>query len=179
MPDYAEFQTQDPEECGDSLSKISMLADELLRTQEAAEELEKHLAAVRARADQISQVLIPELMQECGLQSFKTTSGSKIELHDDVFASITEENKDAAFDWLDQNGHGGMIKRKVEVMFNRDQQEAARKLEADLRKEFPNVTEKGDIHAQTLKAWVRNRLKAGEKIPQAISYFQKKVAKIK
>lgn len=165
---------------GGELAELAGLADELQRAQKVADDLELELKRAVTKVAYLAEDRIPELMSRLGLTDFKTRSGLKIETAEKVFANISEQNREAAFAWMDQNGHGGMIKREIGVAFNRDQQDAARALQEKLRDDgYPGVREKCAIHPSTLRAWARKRLKAGEEIPDSVSIERKLVAKVK
>lgn len=153
----------------DDLARLSQLGNDL---RDAEAEIERREAALKQAQNQfryISETAIPELMKSLGLVRFETTSGAKIELGEVVSATITQANKPKAFEWLEKNGHGGMIKRMIVVLFNREQEDAANDLQNDLRPKYPGVTQEKNVHSSTLKAWVTRRLAAGEAIPPSIS----------
>lgn len=162
------------------LKKISALACELedARRQESAAEVE--LARRAARVQDLEENLIPEAMAEAGVDAFTTSDGREISIKDFVHTAITGANKEAAHRWLEENGHGGMIKRVVSVSFNKEQGEEAKELVQRLSGDFPAVKQDQAVHASTLKAWVTRRLEDGDDFPQELfSVYVKKVAKIK
>ena len=174
-----DYSAHQPTPEGGDLATLSKLAQELRAAQRAAESQELELKRAYARVTYLSTETIPELMAELGMKKFETTSGLKIELVKKVHASITQTNLTAAHSWLEENGHGGMIKREIVVAFNREQEEEAKELQDQLRGEYPGVKSKEAVHNSTLKAWVKNRLKAGEHVPDSISHHEIDVATIK
>lgn len=163
----------------DSMRELSQLANKLKDAQNEVDQCELELKRAETKRDFLREEKIPELMLELGFDEFKTTSGLKIEIKDKmVYCEISEKNKPTTYAWMDDNGHGGMIKRTITVSFDRDQEEKARELQESLREDYPGVRERGEIHWQTLQKWVKDRLKEGEAIPGGISYELKKVAKI-
>lgn len=164
---------------GGDLAKLAELAEELAEIDLEAQALELKLKNARSRADSLRDVQIPELMEELGMEKFTTTNGFEIDIKESIRASISKENEPLAFAWLDQNGHGGMIKRKVEVRFDKNQEDAAKELAKELRSDYSGVSIDGSVHNSTLRSWVRKRLEKGEEIPETISHIVQKSAKIK
>lgn len=116
----------------------------------------------------IEQRELPEAMDKVGLAEFKTKNGTKVSVKQFYNASIPADRKDEALDWLEVNDHGGIIKTNVAVSFGKGEREAA---DAFLRfargfNEHPVDPEMTrGVHAQTLKAFVREMMESGASIP--------------
>lgn len=178
MDEYAYPVEISPEEAKGDLATLSRLAEELKAAQSEVARIEATLKSAQKRVQDLEEVAIPELMEGLGIASFRTSSGFAIEIAENVHVSITKENQPAAFRWLDEHGHGGMIKRSVLVAFNRDQESAAMALQEELATKFPGVRQDANIHPSTLKAWAKRRLEEGEELPESISVHVIKSAKI-
>jgi len=115
----------------------------------------------------ISEQKLPEMMEELGIPYFETKDGLKIEVRETVhvYMGRSSEEKSAALDWLEDNGHGHIIKRTVEVPFAKGQDEDARRLAEDLISEGRRATFARKVEPMTLKAFVTERLESGEDIP--------------
>jgi len=162
------------------LKQLSQLANELLGAQESILALEAQLAEVQRRAVHLSEHAIPELMQEFGFTDFTTDEGMSIKVANAIHAHIAEARKDAAFNWLDANGHGGMIKRRVVVGFGKESEDKARELAEALGDDGYAVKTEREVHASTLKAWVRQQLEDGEDIPLDVFGVQvQRITKVK
>jgi soluble cytochrome b562 len=66
-----------------------------------------------------------------------------------------DDKRRAAFDWLDQNGHGDLIKTEVNVVFNREQRSDALKFAEEQRQTGKTVIPKENIPWATLTAWLK------------------------
>jgi len=72
-----------------------------------------HRATLNKAYDFLRTTVIPEKMDEAG-ESTKTMDGiGRITLQADVYASIPAECKEAAYDWLNEHGHGGVVQETV------------------------------------------------------------------
>lgn len=165
MHDYTSFN-EGPRE--DLLSKLSALADEQLQKEKELEAAEKHVKELKKELVDIAEHKIPELMDEAGVAEFKTSSGIKITIKENIRASISKANAIDAFKWLREHGHEALIKRKIVVEFSKGEDEdAARALEL-LQNEELAVDDNSTVHPQTLAKFVREKLEAGEDVPQEL-----------
>ena len=64
-------------------------------------------------------------------------------------ALISEENRDAAFEWLRQRNEADIIKNTVTVRFNREQDNEAKALVDDLIEERNGPEQKSEVHPGT------------------------------
>jgi hypothetical protein len=104
---------------------------------------------------------------------------STVRIKEDVYAGITEENREAAFEWLETTDNDGIIKNEVKCAFGKGQDEQAKQLLELLEKNGHSFTNTRNVHPQTLKAFVREQLKEGLPIPTDLfSVHVKKVAEI-
>ena len=83
-----------------------------------------------------------------------------------IAADWPEEKRKAAFDWLEANGHGDLIKTDVAVPFKREERKKAVELVEQLREKFnlfPTVKE--GVHFMTLKGWLREQIENKGELP--------------
>lgn len=160
----------DMEAANDSgLRRLTDLAVRLAAAEAEVNIFERQLKEAQRRVQDLAEGQIPELMDDLGLKDFTTTDGFHLVVKEHVHASITEENKARAFKWFDEHGCGGMVKRSVEVAFNRDQEAEAERLREELEGRFPGTRQNMNVHPSTLRAWVKSRLEEGEEVPDSIS----------
>jgi hypothetical protein len=163
----------------DDMLKLAELAEQLDRERNTIAEIESTLRGAQAREKALAETAIPELMDRLEIDHFRTRSGLEIEIVDQVFASISEANREAALAWLEENGHGGMIKRNVVVAFSKGEEVRAGAMAQALADEGFAVKQDRSVNAATLKAWARRRVEEGEEIPESITTHTASVAKIK
>jgi len=143
------------------LAELQVQLEKNMKDAEAAFEQAKKSYAKVARED------LPELMREVGLESVKLKSGITIELKEDVDVGIAKAMRDEAMAWLTKYGYGGLIKTGVAIAFGRNEEDKAQSLAASLIEQFgeDNVDVDRNVHHQTLKAFVRERMATGKDIP--------------
>lgn len=142
-----------------ALSRRQIMLEGLVEEQEAAlKDLKALLAGVQLED-------LPLAMSEAGLKKFTLDTGETIDVKDDLVLSLSAERKPEAFAWLEKNGLGSVIKTVVVAEFGKGQLGEAQKLAAKLVKEKYNVHLGRDVHWQTLKALILERVRAAKPIP--------------
>jgi len=168
----------------DKLAQLRLLVDLLDRELEAADSAEKisKLAAARARA--ISEEDIPELLAELELAGITLEDGSKVAVKSEVYASISEDRKDRAFEWLEKNGFGDIIRTSIALSFAPADSELCGKV-FDLLAKRKDLAKAGivpelsrGVHAGTLKAFLRERLEAGTPKDLPLDLFAARPVKV-
>ena len=80
-------------------------------------------------------------------------------------ASIKDENRAQAYEWLRANGFDDIIKNTVSVRFGRGEDELCDTLLNILREKNYPVEQAQKVEPQTLKAWVREMVERGNVFP--------------
>lgn len=148
-----------------SLDQMAALARALVDADGSVEQAELNLKEAKERARVLREETIPSAMQELGLEELKLDTGQKLSVKQDVYASIPTAQKDAAFQWLEDNGFGGLIKVEVAADFRKGEADAALELFKELQQRGLQVGFNQSVHAQTLKAFLREQLAAGTNVP--------------
>jgi hypothetical protein len=148
-----------------TLSEISALCSYLAEAERNVETAEKALSEAKERARQLREESIPLSMAEIGLEEIKLDTGEKITIKQDVYASIPVANRETAYSWLEDHGHGGLIKTKVEIGFGKGEMEEAKALLETLQGEGLEPSLNREVNSQTLKAWLREMIANGENVP--------------
>lgn len=167
----------------EDLAELSRLCAELADAEAAVEAAEADLAEAKAARDALSKGRLPELMDRIGVESMRTTGGYTIEVKPSITASVPETQRAEAFRWFDENGHAGLVKRELVIPFGRDEKELAEKARKALETvdglNGGRLGEELRVEASTLSKWVRDRLSVGDRVPDFVSVFDARVAKIK
>jgi hypothetical protein len=117
----------------------------------------------------ITEIKMPEILMEIGIEEFKLNTGEKLKLATYYSASISDADpvqKEKAFEWLRSNGHDSIIKNEVKGTFGKGEEEKARIVFKQLEAMAPGLfTKKSLVHPQTLKAFVKELCEAGTPPP--------------
>jgi len=162
---------QDQQDAMSRTENIQSLADQVqmlegLHTR--IEASENNLKDLKKEYLRISGEVIPTMMSEMGLAELKLSDGSHLKVSTTYRATITEANKETAFNWLRDNGLGDIIKNEILVSFGRNEDNKAADY-AELAKGHGfQPTQKMKVEPMTLKALVRERIEAGKEMPTEI-----------
>jgi len=151
----------------DSLSEIAELARQQLALDTEIANLEATLKEKKEEFRRISEQSLPEALDSVGMSEFTLDTGFKIKVSTFYNASIPPDRKEEAYQWLDDNGHGGMIKTEVKTNFGRGELEAAKALIAEINENHPEIAMdlNQTVHWQTLRAWVKEQVEGGHSLP--------------
>ena len=150
---------------------IQSLADQVERLElcdDRIADIENDLKIMKKKRDHISGEVIPTMMSEMGLAELKLHDGSHLKVSTSYRATITEANKEAAFNWLRENGLGDIIKNEISVSFGRNEDNKAADYAELAKGQGFQPTQKMKVEPMTLKALVRERIEAGKEIPTEI-----------
>ena len=121
---------KDQEEVLERTGEIKSLADQVKKLRNLEDELkadEELLKNKKRDIKQISGEIIPTLLSEMGLSSLKLADGSAVEVKPYYGASISEKNREAAYNWLRSNNLGDIIKNDITVSFGMNEDNKAAK----------------------------------------------------
>ena len=147
---------------------IQSLADQVERLenlQKEVEDADKQLKEKKKNLEYLSGEIIPTMMAEMGLSHLKLMDGSSVDVKPNYSANITIANREAAFNWLRQNGLGDIIKNEISVSFGRNEDNKAADYAALAQGRGFQPTQKLKVEPMTLKALVRERIEAGKNMP--------------
>jgi hypothetical protein len=139
----------------EQLSELSALVRDLLATRQAIEELDEARKSYAAKELRLGGELIPSKMQELGVTSI-TVNDRKVSCKPFYSAKIKPESEPLAFAWLEESGHGDVIKGEVIIPYRRPDREKAVAIQKLIMEmfELPSNTKLG-VHHSTLRALVR------------------------
>ena len=150
---------------------IQSLADQVENLEEVIrtiENNEEYLKSLKKKRDHISGEVIPTMMSEMGLAELKLHDGSHLKVSTSYKAHISEANKEAAYNWLRNNGLGDIIKNEISVSFGRNEDNKAADYATLAKERGFQPTQKMKVEPMTLKALVRERIEKGKEMPTEI-----------
>jgi len=162
---------QDKTDILDKSENIKSLSNEVQKMESLVQEIsdiEDKLKQKKKDLDVISGEVIPTMMSEMGLSQLKLMDGSQIDVKPFYNATITQANKEAAFNWLRQNGLEDIIKNDVVVSFGRGEDNKAAEYAELAKSQGLQPAQKLKVEPMTLKALVRERIEAGKEMPAEI-----------
>ena len=167
--DVRNMMLEDSEDLLDNV-EITTIAQECVKLKAKEDEiaaLEEQLKSKKAEADDISSRVIPELLAEQGLSEIKLADGSKVTVNKEFRATLPKDDirREAAYQWLRDQGLGDIIKNNVFVTFGKGEDNKAQQL-LDLAADNGfEPQQKSDVAWNTLTALYQERIQAGLDMP--------------
>jgi hypothetical protein len=141
---------------------LTKLAEEQLALQTVIKEIEQTLEKRKERFRQVSEGLLPDLMNELGVATLTLTNGLKVKDSQFIDARITDP---AAYDWLEANDNAEIVKMTMSFAVRRTDKRRLQPL-VDLAAQMDvEINFKEAVHHMTLKSFVGEALKNGMEIP--------------
>jgi hypothetical protein len=159
---------KDQQEVIKKTDNIQSLADQVERLESLQTRLElqeDNIKNTKKELEHVSGEIIPTMMAEMGLAHLKLMDGSSVDVKPHYSATITQANKEAAFNWLRNNGLGDIIKNEISVSFGRNEDTRAADYAELAKGRGFSPTQKLKVEPMTLKALVRERIEAGKEMP--------------
>lgn len=164
-----------------ALGEIALLAEKQMRLEDLVESLEAELKDAKRELEEVSTTKLPDALTAVGMGGgFTLTNGGKVEVTPFYSASIKEENRQKAHEWLRKHGFASLIRHDVIVEYAPGDDAKAQKLVQQLIKSKAHFDETEKVHSQTLKAFIREQVESGVKVPLVLfGAFVGRKAKIK
>jgi hypothetical protein len=189
MSDNINFE-EDVQTISGDFKNISELANKIIYQQNLIIEIEKKLKIEQEELNRIESVDLPNLMDQFRIKEFTLTDGSMIKIKSFINSSLPAEGaaeKDMAaklrrlegLKWLRENDGAAIIKNQIIADVGKDNKEVAQKIKEFAESLAVLVEEKESVNHQTLGAFIREKLKAGAKVPtDTFAIFEGRKAEI-
>jgi len=147
------------------MGQLGEAANRFIAKQNEIAEAEELLKRLKAEERKIGQEEIPSLMENLGFEKITLKDGRTLMVKEALQCAIPATKKFRAYKWLDDHGHGDLIKIALTSKFGRGEKneaEHARDVLIELGLS-PDLAE--SVHAGTLKVWAREELAQGRALP--------------
>jgi hypothetical protein len=150
------------------LTSVAALARQIRDKEENISKLEDTLKAEKKALLKLTDEEMPAMLAEIGISSFSLDDGSTVEVKQTYGASILMDNRPAAYEWLRDNGYDDIIKNTVLCQFGRGEDDQASAFAAFAQQQGYVPEQKTEIHPQTLRAFVKERVEEGDAFPMEL-----------
>lgn len=146
----------------DKLERLRSLGATAMQIKIEVEQLEKQRKAQQAKLNQLLNKDLPALFEEAqvdniGLSDYNVDMILMNYYHANIAADWPEDQREAAFSLIEKEGAGDLIRYVVSVSFNKDEYQAAKKLQEDLTRMGIVPTVQKTIPWKTLTAWLKEQ----------------------
>jgi len=150
------------------LTSVAALARQIRDKEERIQNLEEKLKDEKKSLLKLTDEEMPAMLAEIGISSFSLDDGSTVEVKQTYGASILMDNRPAAYEWLRDNGYDDIIKNTVLCQFGRGEDDQASAFAAFAQQQGYVPEQKTEIHPQTLRAFVKERVEEGDAFPMEL-----------
>ncbi len=150
---------KDLSELTDKVNKL----DEIRVKMEKATDLLKLLGEAERH---LSTEIIPELMDKLDLSKVALKNGQVVSCRPFYQGKIRSEHEEQAFDWLEQNGHGGVVKGNLTIPFAKGDKDKIVQIGKSIKQMHGiDVEINQSVHHSTMKALIREINESGKSMP--------------
>ena len=152
----------------DKLEKIKHFGQLQRKLKKELADAENLVTVIKDKLKRVVENDLPEAMDAVQMTKFTLDDGSEIKVSSFYTASIPEERKTEAFDWMKEHDFDGMIKADVNVSFGKGEFEVAQAFVQFIRGFNMKAIEpeyKEHVHWQTLRAFVKEQVEKGAPLP--------------
>ena len=150
------------------LTTVAGVARAIRDKEQEISALEQKLKDEKKALLKLTDEELPTMLAEIGLTSMKLDDGSEVTVKPTYGASILVDNRPAAYDWLRDNGYDDIIKNTVACAFGRGEDDQASAFKHFAESQGYVAEQKTEIHPQTLRAFVKERVESGDEFPMEL-----------
>tara|TARA_R100000479_G_C6341424_1_gene185480 strand:+ start:284 stop:862 length:579 start_codon:yes stop_codon:yes gene_type:complete len=150
------------------LKTIAELAEKIQSQEQQIANTEEDLKKQKEELRKLQNEELPMLMQEIGFKKFELEDGSSVNIKEIYAGSISQANKEKAFNWLRENKFDDIIKNTVTTAFGKGEDTAAQNFMDIAEQAGYTPVQKTEVHPQTLKAFIKERVEGGDEFPMEL-----------
>mgnify|MGYP000135465630 CR=1 FL=1 len=150
------------------LSSVADLARAIRAKEGTIAQIEKQLKTEKDQLLKLTDEEMPSMLSELGISAFALDDGSQVQVKSTYGASIRVSDRHDAFNWLRDHGYDDIIKNTVSCSFGRGEDDKAGAFSAFAEKEGFYAEQKTEVHSQTLRAFVKERVENGDEFPMEL-----------
>lgn len=165
------------------------IAKRILRKEREIVDMQKQVSGMEKDLATLVELTLPNAMHAIGITEFKLLDGSLVSIGEEYYCNIPSADSDeehlrarraAAFAWLRENNQADLIKNDLKASFGRGEDKQADAFVMAAAEQGLSVTRSENVHWQTLKAWVKDRIEKGKDVPlETFGVHVRNVATIK
>ncbi len=158
----------------DKLDAIRDMARLLRDKEREVGDLNERLTEAKAAVLDLKHKKLVDLMHEAGVDKVGLPAEGNQPPYDatlspyyhaNIAANWEPTKRQAAFNWLEGEGHGDLVKTVITITLGRDQRDAAREIQAELEHRGFSVSAQLDVPWNTLTAFVREQVEKHGTVP--------------
>ncbi len=141
----------------------------LMTEQEAAlKDAEEALDHAKRTLQHTQRNVLPDMMIQTGITSLNMQDGRKVAVANKLHVSLPREaaERQEAFDYLEAQGAGPLIKDELKVAFDKGQHNIALATKADMQAKGLNAELQKAVHWASLNKFAKERIESGQPLDE-------------
>lgn len=151
-----------------NLKGVAELAKQIAVQEQTVASKQEELNKAKKELLRLTDEELPSVLTEMGLSGLKLDDGSEVTIKKIFGASIPNDQKEEAHQWLRNNGFGDMVKNIVSVNFGMGEDEQAHAMTKQLQDAGLDPEQVERVHSSTLRAWVKEQTEKGNEFPMEL-----------
>ena len=151
-----------------NLKGVADLAKQIAVQEQTVASKQEELNKAKKELLRLTDEELPSVLTEMGLSGLKLDDGSEVTIKKIFGASIPNDQKEEAHQWLRNNGFGDMVKNIVSVNFGMGEDEQAHAMTKQLQDAGLDPEQVERVHSSTLRAWVKEQTEKGNEFPMEL-----------
>ena len=151
-----------------NLKGVADLAKQIAVQEQTVASKQEELNKAKKELLRLTDEELPSVLTEMGLSGLKLDDGSEVTIKKIFGASIPNDQKEEAHQWLRDNGFGDMVKNIVSVNFGMGEDEQAHAMKKQLQDAGLDPEQVERVHSSTLRAWVKEQTEKGNEFPMEL-----------
>jgi hypothetical protein len=158
------------------LSSLNENAEKLLVLNAKKANVESILEDFQRQINELSEVLIPDIMRDLGMSKFTLLNGAEVRVDSFYSGKVIDEK---AFQWLEERGYADIAKSTLTILHRRSENVDEIRHVAEVA--GLDVTETTQIHHKTMSAFIKELTLKGKSLPEelfSVSFGQRASIKL-
>lgn len=137
---------------------VAKLCEQLSQTENAIDQTDQLKKELTDMKEKLSYELIPQAMQELGLQTLQLKTGEKIQIKPLLRVTPKVEDRPVVYQWLRDNGFGDLVKNIISASFGRGEDVKAEDFKKEVEKLGLMPKQEEKVEPSTLRAFVNEQV---------------------
>ena len=137
---------------------VAQLCEQLAQAEKAIDQADQLKKEITSMKEKLSYELIPQAMQELGLQTLELKTGEKIQIKPLLRVTPKVEDRPVVYQWLRDNGFGDLVKNIISASFGRGEDAKAENFKKEVEKLGLMPKQEEKVEPSTLRAFVNEQV---------------------
>jgi hypothetical protein len=140
---------------------------ELIKERDHAEAVLKEL---NAKVFKLQNEQLPALFDSAGIKEIGLADGKRLQRSEEIYASCAKDRQPLLAQWCEDHGYESIVRGQYTVPVAKGDVDTASRVSDALRRLSVKYAYDRSVHPSTLRAFVKERVRAAQPVPEMITY---------